>query len=51
MRAGATAVGIGSELVSRDALARGDYDEIGRRAEQFVRAVANVRRAGAKPCF
>ncbi|HEX4469214.1 MAG TPA: hypothetical protein VH080_06750, partial [Gemmatimonadaceae bacterium] len=51
MRAGATAVGVGSELVSRDALARGDYDEIGRRAEQFVRAVANVKRAGAKPCF
>jgi len=51
MRAGATAVGVGSELISRDALARGDYDEIGRRAEQFVRAVANVRRAGAKPCF
>ncbi|HKW49050.1 MAG TPA: bifunctional 4-hydroxy-2-oxoglutarate aldolase/2-dehydro-3-deoxy-phosphogluconate aldolase [Gemmatimonadaceae bacterium] len=51
MRAGATAVGVGSELVSREALARGDYDEIGRRAEQFVRAVANVKRAGAKPCF
>ncbi|HEY2375229.1 MAG TPA: bifunctional 4-hydroxy-2-oxoglutarate aldolase/2-dehydro-3-deoxy-phosphogluconate aldolase [Gemmatimonadaceae bacterium] len=45
LRAGATAVGVGSELVSRDALARGDYDEIGRRAEQFVKAAATVRRA------
>ena len=51
MRAGATAVGVGSELVSREALAKGDYETIARRAEQFVKAVANVRRAGAKPCF
>jgi 2-dehydro-3-deoxyphosphogluconate aldolase/(4S)-4-hydroxy-2-oxoglutarate aldolase len=51
MRAGATAVGVGSELVSREALAKGDYETIAKRAEQFVRTVANVRRAGAKPCF
>lgn len=51
MRAGATAVGVGSELVSREALAKGDYETIGKRAEQFVKTVANVRRAGARPCF
>jgi 2-dehydro-3-deoxyphosphogluconate aldolase / (4S)-4-hydroxy-2-oxoglutarate aldolase len=51
IRAGATAVGVGSELVSRDALARGDYDAIAARARQFVKIVANVVRAGAKPCF
>ena len=51
MQEGATAVGVGSELVSRAALAAGDYETIAKRAEQFVRAVANVRRAGAKPCF
>lgn len=51
MRAGATAVGVGSELVSREALAKGDYETIAKRAEQFVKTVANVRRAGAKPCF
>jgi 2-dehydro-3-deoxyphosphogluconate aldolase/(4S)-4-hydroxy-2-oxoglutarate aldolase len=51
MQAGATAVGVGSELVSRDALAKGDYDTIAKRAAQFVKTIANVRRAGAKPCF
>jgi len=37
--------------VSRAALAAGNYETIGNRAKDFVRAVANVRRAGAKPCF
>jgi len=51
IQAGAVAVGVGSELVSRAALAAGNYETIGNRAKDFVRAVANVRRAGAKPCF
>jgi len=36
--AGAVAVGVGSELVSRDALARKDYAAIGRLAAQFLAA-------------
>jgi 2-dehydro-3-deoxyphosphogluconate aldolase/(4S)-4-hydroxy-2-oxoglutarate aldolase len=48
IRAGAVAVGVGSELVSRQALAAGDYDSIGLRAAQFVAAVANARRAEGK---
>jgi 2-dehydro-3-deoxyphosphogluconate aldolase/(4S)-4-hydroxy-2-oxoglutarate aldolase len=42
-RAGATAVGVGSELVSRDALARKDWAGITVRAEQFLAAVAAAR--------
>jgi 2-dehydro-3-deoxyphosphogluconate aldolase / (4S)-4-hydroxy-2-oxoglutarate aldolase len=45
IRAGATAIGVGSELVSRDDLKRGDYASIGARAEQYVAAVAAARRA------
>ena len=37
-------------LVSREALAVGDYDTIAKGAEQFVTAVANARRAGATRC-
>jgi len=44
IRAGAVAVGVGSELVSRQAMETGDYDTIAARAEQFVAAVANARR-------
>ena len=47
IRAGATAVGVGSELISRAALTAGDYDGIARSAEQFVAAVANAREVGA----
>ena len=36
--AGAAAVGVGSELISRDALARQDYAAIGRMAEMFLAA-------------
>jgi 2-dehydro-3-deoxyphosphogluconate aldolase/(4S)-4-hydroxy-2-oxoglutarate aldolase len=36
--AGAAAVGIGSELISKDALARRDYAAIGARAKQFLQA-------------
>ena len=35
-KAGAAAVGVGSELVSKDALARRDYAAIGRLAKQFL---------------
>jgi 2-dehydro-3-deoxyphosphogluconate aldolase/(4S)-4-hydroxy-2-oxoglutarate aldolase len=38
-KAGAAAVGVGSELISKDALERRDYAAIGARAKQFVAAV------------
>lgn len=41
--AGALAVGAGSELIPKDALATGDYDAITRRATQFVRALVAAR--------
>ena len=44
IRAGASAVGVGSELVSRDAVAREDYDAIAARAAEFVAAVAAARK-------
>ena len=43
--AGAAAVGVGSELVSKDALARRDYAAIGALAAQFL-AAAQQARAG-----
>ena len=43
IRAGAAAVGVGSELVSRDAQARGDYSAIGALAGDFVAAVKAAR--------
>jgi 2-dehydro-3-deoxyphosphogluconate aldolase/(4S)-4-hydroxy-2-oxoglutarate aldolase len=43
--AGAAAVGVGGELISRDALRRGDFDAIGVLATQFLRAVQNARSA------
>ena len=36
--AGATAVGVGSELISRDAMARHDYAAIGKMAQMFLAA-------------
>lgn len=42
-RAGAAAVGVGSELISQDALARGDYAAIGTLAKQFLAAVRKAR--------
>ncbi|MEX2153446.1 MAG: bifunctional 4-hydroxy-2-oxoglutarate aldolase/2-dehydro-3-deoxy-phosphogluconate aldolase [Gemmatimonadaceae bacterium] len=36
--AGATAVGVGSELISRDAIARHDYAAIGKMAQMFLAA-------------
>jgi 2-dehydro-3-deoxyphosphogluconate aldolase/(4S)-4-hydroxy-2-oxoglutarate aldolase len=41
--AGATAVGVGSEMISKDALARRDYAAIGALAKQFVAAAAQAR--------
>jgi 2-dehydro-3-deoxyphosphogluconate aldolase/(4S)-4-hydroxy-2-oxoglutarate aldolase len=45
IRAGSAAVGVGSELISRDALARGDFDAIGALAKRFMQAVAKARGA------
>jgi len=44
IRAGAAAVGVGSELISRQALAAGNYATIAERAALFVAAVAQARR-------
>jgi 2-dehydro-3-deoxyphosphogluconate aldolase/(4S)-4-hydroxy-2-oxoglutarate aldolase len=41
--AGAVAIGVGSELISRDALARRDYAAIGALASQFIAAVREAR--------
>jgi 2-dehydro-3-deoxyphosphogluconate aldolase/(4S)-4-hydroxy-2-oxoglutarate aldolase len=42
-KAGAAAVGVGTELISQDALARRDYAAIGARAKQFIAAVRKAR--------
>ena len=41
--AGAAAVGVGNELISKDALARRDYAAIGALAKQFLAAVRQAR--------
>ncbi len=41
--AGAAAVGVGGELISRDALARRDYKSIGAMAGRFLAAVRSAR--------
>jgi len=41
--AGAAAVGVGTELISKDALARGDYAAIGALATEFLAAVRHAR--------
>jgi 2-dehydro-3-deoxyphosphogluconate aldolase/(4S)-4-hydroxy-2-oxoglutarate aldolase len=41
--AGAVAVGVGSELISKDALARRDYAAIGALAKRFLAAVRSAR--------
>ncbi|HEV8598452.1 MAG TPA: bifunctional 4-hydroxy-2-oxoglutarate aldolase/2-dehydro-3-deoxy-phosphogluconate aldolase [Gemmatimonadales bacterium] len=43
IRAGAAAVGVGGELVLREALARGDYAAIGSLAARFLQAVKVAR--------
>jgi len=47
IRAGSAAVGVGGELVQKDALARGDYAAIAALAEQFVAAVRAARAPAA----
>ena len=42
-KAGAAAVGVGTELISKDALARRDYAAIGALAKQFLAAVRQAR--------
>jgi len=42
-KAGAAAVGVGSELISKDALDRRDYASIGALAKQFLAAVRRAR--------
>lgn len=46
IRVGAAAVGVGSELIARDALERGDYSAIGSLARKFVAAVRAARPRG-----
>ena len=42
-KAGASLVGAGGDLVSRDALSSGDMEHITRRARQYVTAIAKLR--------
>jgi 2-dehydro-3-deoxyphosphogluconate aldolase/(4S)-4-hydroxy-2-oxoglutarate aldolase len=44
-KAGAAAVGVGTEMITKDALARRDYAEIGALAAQFLAAARRARRA------
>jgi 2-dehydro-3-deoxyphosphogluconate aldolase/(4S)-4-hydroxy-2-oxoglutarate aldolase len=43
LKAGAAAVGVGGELISRDALKKGDYATIAGLAEKFLQAVKAAR--------
>jgi 2-dehydro-3-deoxyphosphogluconate aldolase/(4S)-4-hydroxy-2-oxoglutarate aldolase len=43
IEAGACAVGVGGELVGKEALARGDFDTITENARRFVEAVKMAR--------
>lgn len=49
IHAGAAAVGVGSEMVTRDALERGDYSAIGSLARQFLAAVRDARQSVLGP--
>jgi len=44
-KAGAAAVGVGTEMITKDALARRDYAEIGSLAAQFLAAARQARTA------
>jgi 2-dehydro-3-deoxyphosphogluconate aldolase/(4S)-4-hydroxy-2-oxoglutarate aldolase len=48
IRAGAFAVGVGSDLINRDAAKRGDWEQMASRAAQFVRVVKEALNASAK---
>lgn len=43
VKAGASAVGVGGELVSKAAIDRGDFDEITRLASEYVKAFAEAK--------
>jgi 2-dehydro-3-deoxyphosphogluconate aldolase/(4S)-4-hydroxy-2-oxoglutarate aldolase len=43
LKAGACCLGVGSSLVEKEAVAKGDFDRIRALAEQFVRIVRQVR--------
>ncbi|MFI5338352.1 MAG: bifunctional 4-hydroxy-2-oxoglutarate aldolase/2-dehydro-3-deoxy-phosphogluconate aldolase [Candidatus Methylomirabilales bacterium] len=49
IRAGAAAVGVGDEIVSKDLLAQREFSEITRRARAFVEAVQRARGQVARP--
>jgi 2-dehydro-3-deoxyphosphogluconate aldolase/(4S)-4-hydroxy-2-oxoglutarate aldolase len=46
VKAGASAVGVGGELVSKAAIDRGDFDEITRLASEYVKALAVAKSSG-----
>jgi 2-dehydro-3-deoxyphosphogluconate aldolase/(4S)-4-hydroxy-2-oxoglutarate aldolase len=46
VKAGASAVGVGGELVSKAAIDRGDFDEITRLASEYVKALAAAKSSG-----
>jgi 2-dehydro-3-deoxyphosphogluconate aldolase/(4S)-4-hydroxy-2-oxoglutarate aldolase len=48
-QAGAAAVGVGTELISQDALARRDYAAIGALATQFLAAARQARAGRGRP--
>ncbi|NGM82068.1 hypothetical protein G5B47_06555 [Paenibacillus sp. 7124] len=45
--AGAAAFGIGSELVNKSVVDSGSYDQLTKRAEDFIEAVRRVRHGKA----
>jgi 2-keto-3-deoxy-6-phosphogluconate aldolase len=47
--AGAAAVGVGTELISKDALARRDYAAIAALARQFLAAARKTRAGNDSP--
>jgi len=49
IRAGAAAVGVGDEIVSKDLLAQREFSEITRRARAFVEAVQRARGQVERP--
>jgi 2-dehydro-3-deoxyphosphogluconate aldolase/(4S)-4-hydroxy-2-oxoglutarate aldolase len=49
IRAGAAAVGVGDQMISKDLLARREFSEITRRAQAFVQAVQRARGQVERP--
>ncbi|GAB6152202.1 bifunctional 4-hydroxy-2-oxoglutarate aldolase/2-dehydro-3-deoxy-phosphogluconate aldolase [Desulfosporosinus burensis] len=48
LKAGATVLGIGSELVDKDLIRRGRYEEITAKAKQFLSIIAEARQGGSR---